>query len=139
MKKGEKVLEIGTGSGYQAAVLYEMGAKVFSIERQRKLFDKAKILLPAIGYGNIKLFYGDGFEGMPTFAPFDKILITAGAIEIPEKLLNQLRSSGNMVIPLGDDVQLMKRFTRLSSGQIEEETFDTFKFVPLLHGKVNNH
>lgn len=138
VKRGEKVLEIGTGSGYQAAVLFEMGAKVFTVERQRKLFDKTRQVLPAMGYGGIKLHYGDGFEGLPTFAPFDKILITAGASEFPEKLMSQLKAGGLMVIPLGsDDVQYMKRFTRLPDGSFAEETFDTFKFVPLLHGKVN--
>ena len=137
LKKGEKVLEIGTGSGYQAAVLFEMGAKVFSIERQRKLYEKTKPLLANIGYTGVKTFYGDGFEGLPTFAPFDKILITAGAAELPQKLLAQLKPGGIMVIPMGDNVQLMKRFTRLPDGGLAEETFDSFKFVPLLHGKVN--
>jgi len=137
LKKGEKVLEIGTGSGYQAAVLFEMGVKVFTIERQRRLFDKTRQLLPFIGYPGVKLHYGDGFEGLPTYAPFDKILVTAGATEMPDKLLPQLKTGGLMVIPLGsDDVQYMKRFTRQPDGLVEE-TFDTFKFVPLLHGKVN--
>lgn len=139
IKRGDKVLEIGTGSGYQAAVLLEAGARVFTIERQRKLFDKTKGLLPNIGYSTIKLFFGDGFEGLPTFAPFDKILVTAGASEMPEKLLRQLKPGGCMVIPMGDDVQLMKRFTLLADGSLQEETFDSFKFVPLLHGKVNGN
>src|SRR5687768_16211068 len=138
LKRGEKVLEIGTGSGFQAAVLFEMGARVFTIERHRKLFDKTRILLPSLGYTGVKLHYGDGFEGLPTYEPFDKILITAGAAEFPDKLMQQLKPGGFMVIPMGDDVQRMKRFSRLDTGEIAEETFDTFKFVPLLHGKVNN-
>ncbi len=134
---GEKVLEIGTGSGYQAAVLAEMGAKVFSIERQKALYDKTKPLLQQLGYVNIKCFFGDGFEGLPLFAPFDHVIITAAAPKIPEKLLQQLTVGGNMVIPheVGD-ITKMKRYTKHSTREIEEEIFDDFRFVPMLEGKV---
>jgi len=135
--RGDKVLEIGTGSGYQAAVLYEMGVKVFTIERQRKLYDKTKTLLAGMGYDKIKTFFGDGFEGLPTFAPFDKILVTAGANELPVKLLAQLRIGGIMVVPMGADIQKMKRIIKIDTNNYNEEEHGSFKFVPLLHGKVN--
>ncbi|MCY7409214.1 MAG: protein-L-isoaspartate(D-aspartate) O-methyltransferase [Chitinophagales bacterium] len=136
VKKGEKILEIGTGSGYQAAVLNEMGARVFTIERVKLLFQKTKPLLEKLGYTSIKCFYGDGFDGLPTFAPFDKILVTAAAPFIPEKLLEQLKQSGMLVIPVGEgDLQVMKRFTKISASEIKEEAFDAFRFVPMLPGK----
>jgi protein-L-isoaspartate(D-aspartate) O-methyltransferase len=110
----EQVLEIGTGSGYQAAVLAELGAKVFSIERQRKLYDRTRTILNELGYKGVKMFFGDGFEGLETFAPFDKIIITAAAPHVPEKLLTQLMLGGQMVLPLEiDGATKMVRITRL--------------------------
>jgi protein-L-isoaspartate(D-aspartate) O-methyltransferase len=136
IKKFEKILEIGTGSAYQAVVLAEMGAQVYTIERQKKLFDSNKHFTFLKKYPNIKFFYGDGYEGLPTYAPFDKILITAAAPEIPLKLIEQLKIYGMMVLPLGGgDVQQMMRITRLASGALKEEIFDRFSFVPMLEGK----
>jgi protein-L-isoaspartate(D-aspartate) O-methyltransferase len=138
VKKGEKVLEIGTGSGYQSAILVEMGARVFTIERVKSLFEKTKILLDTLGYRSVKCFYGDGFEGLPPFAPFDKILVTAAAPFVPEKLLQQLKPGGMLVIPVGEgDTQVMKRYTKISAAEIKEEAFDAFRFVPMLPGKKN--
>lgn len=132
----EKVLEIGTGSVYQACVLAELGAQVYTIERQKKLFDTNKEFSFLKKYPNIKYFYGDGYEGLPTFAPFDKVLITAAAPEIPPKLIEQLKVGGMMVLPLGaGDVQQMKRVTKLERGAIKEEVFDNFSFVPMIEGK----
>jgi protein-L-isoaspartate(D-aspartate) O-methyltransferase len=131
-----KVLEIGTGSAYQAVVLAEMGAQVFTIERQKKLFDANKLFAFLQKYTSIKFFYGDGYEGLPTYAPFDRVLITAAAPEIPQKLVQQLRPGGMMVIPLGaGDTQQMMRLTKLENGAIKEEVFDQFSFVPMLGGK----
>lgn len=131
-----KVLEIGTGSGYQAAVLAEMGVQVFTIERQKALFDQLKTFPWLSKYVKLKRFYGDGFEGLPTFAPFDKILITAAAPYIPEKLVTQLKTGGYMVIPLGEGaVQRMLRLTKLPDGTCREEVFDNFSFVPMLGGR----
>lgn len=134
LKKGEKVLEIGTGSGYQTSVLLEMGAKVFTIERQKALFDSTKTFLPSIGY-NAKFFYGDGYKGLNTFAPFDKIIITAGAPTIPQALLDQLKTGGIMVIPLGEKVQVMTMIRKVDAKQFEKTEFGEFKFVPLLEHK----
>ena len=134
LKKGEKVLEIGTGSGYQTSILLEMGAKVFTIERQKALFDSTKTFLPSIGY-NAKFFYGDGYKGLTTFAPFDKIIITAGAPTIPQALLDQLKIGGIMVIPLGDNVQVMTMIRKVDYKQFEKTEFGEFKFVPLLEHK----
>lgn len=132
---GEKILEIGTGSGYQACVLFEMGAKVFSIERHRELHKKSKALLNKLGY-TPKLFYGDGYKGLPTFAPFDKILVTAGAPKIPEELLKQLKVDGFMVIPVGKGgSQVMLRLKKISESEFEKEEFGHFRFVPLLGKK----
>ena len=115
LKPREKVLEIGTGSGYQTAVLLEMGVKVFSIERQKALFDRTKELLPQLGY-NTKLFYGDGYAGLPTFAPFDKVIVTAGAPYIPEDLLSQLKIGGTMIIPVDEgDSQQMKKVVKVAT------------------------
>lgn len=139
VKKGEKILEIGTGSGYQACILAEMGAKVFTIERQRKLYQKTKAFLVDIGYRQIKCFYGDGYKGVPAFAPYDKILITAAAPEIPDELLKQLKPGGLLVIPLGrSDVQTMIRMTKQADGSITEDHFGTFRFVPLLKDKADD-
>ncbi|MCF6170156.1 MAG: protein-L-isoaspartate(D-aspartate) O-methyltransferase [Bacteroidales bacterium] len=138
VRPAHKILEIGTGSGYQACVLAEMGAKVFSIERQRKLYLKTKEFLNKLGY-NIRLFYGDGAKGVPAFAPFDSILITAAAPEIPESLLTQLKPGGLLVAPIGrGDVQTMIRMRKLENGQFETEEFGDFRFVPMLQNKAND-
>jgi protein-L-isoaspartate(D-aspartate) O-methyltransferase len=136
LKKFEKVLEIGTGSAYQAVVLAEMGVQVFTIERQKKLFDSNKSFPLLKKYHSIKFFYGDGYEGLPTYGPFDKVLITAAAPDIPPKLMEQLKPGGLMVIPVGaGDVQRMMRLTKLASGAVKEEVFDTFSFVPMVEGR----
>lgn len=140
VEEGMKVLEIGTGSGYQACVLAAMGAKTFSIERQRKLYFRTKEILEQLPY-RIKTFLGDGFAGLPTYAPFDRIIITAGAPSIPPKLLEQLKPEGLMVIPLnaeGNDVQTMLRIKKLPDGTTQQEAFGNFKFVPMLHNIGND-
>ena len=132
----DKILEIGTGSTYQASVLAEMGANVFTIERQKRLFELNKQFILRNKYPNIKFFYGDGFEGLPTYAPFDKILITAAAPFIPPKLLEQLKPGGKMIVPLDDDGrQKMMRITKNEDGSYEDETFSNFSFVPMLKGR----
>ena len=137
VKKGDKILEIGTGSGYQAAVLSLLEAKVFSVERQEILFRKATKLLKDLQLKNIKTFLSDGNEGLPIHAPFDKILFTAGAEKIPQTLLSQLKINGTMVIPIGDDKsQTMYKITKLSETDFEKQRFDEFKFVPFLKGLV---
>lgn len=139
VKKGQKILEIGTGSGYQACVLAELGAKVYSIERQKRLYSKTKDFLQKMGYRQIKVFYGDGYKGVPAFAPYDSILITAAAPEIPNKLIDQLKPGGIIVIPLGaGDVQTMLRITKKVDGSLFEEQFGGFRFVPLLKNKSND-
>ena len=136
LKPFEKVLEIGTGSAYQACVLAEMGAQVYTIERQKNLFELNKSFPFLNKYNSIKFFYGDGYEGLPTYAPFDKIIVTAAAPMIPPKLLEQLKVNGRMVIPVGDGkVQRMLRLTKLEGGIIKEEEFDNFSFVPMLGGR----
>ena len=137
IKPYEKVLEIGTGSVYQATVLAQLGANVFTIERQKKLFEKNKNFIFKKKYPFIKFFYGDGFEGLPTYAPFDKILITAAAPHIPQKLLEQLKPGGYMVVPVneGDTHQRMLRITAEADGSFSEEAFENFSFVPMLTGK----
>jgi protein-L-isoaspartate(D-aspartate) O-methyltransferase len=136
LKNFEKVLEIGTGSAYQATVLAEVGAQVFTIERQKKLFDQNKLFAFLKKFPTIKFFYGDGYEGLPTYAPFDKVLITAAAPGIPQKLIDQLKPGGMMVIPLGSgDVQQMMRITKLPGDSLKEEVFDNFSFVPMVGGK----
>lgn len=138
VKKGDKILEVGTGSGYQACVLVELGAKVFTIERQKKLYQKTKEFLPNMGY-RIKTFYGDGFVGLPAFQPFDKIIITAGAPFTPEELLKQLKIGGIMVIPEGKgDVQVMKKIIRISENEYDTKEHGDFRFVPLLENKAND-
>lgn len=133
---GEKVLEIGTGCGYQTAVLVEMGMKVYSIERQKTLFDKTKLFLPYIGYKTAKLVFGDGYKGLPQFAPFDKIIVTAGAPYIPNDLLVQLKVGGIMVIPIGDGAnQEMNILRKTSETNFEKQVIGQFKFVPLLQNK----
>lgn len=135
LQKGEKVLEIGTGSAYQAVVLAAMGAKVFTIERQKVLFDENKNFAYLKQYPYIKFFYGDGFEGLKTYAPFDKVIVTAAAPEIPPKLIEQMKLGGKMVIPVDiGGVQQMRRVTKLEDG-IDIEYFDNFSFVPMLQGR----
>jgi protein-L-isoaspartate(D-aspartate) O-methyltransferase len=136
VKPFDKVLEIGTGSAYQASVLAELGAQVYTIERQKKLFEGNKKFAYIKKYPNIKFFYGDGYEGLPTFAPFDKVLITAAAPEIPQKLVAQMKVGGMMVIPVGSGgVQIMKRLIKQADGSMKEEVYDRFSFVPMLGGK----
>ena len=135
IKKNMKVLEIGTGSGYQACVLAEMGAKVFSIERQRKLYTKTKAFLAEFPY-RIKMFLGDGNKGLPTYGPFDRIIITAAAPEIPQALIDQLKVGGMMVIPLSENenCQTMLRLTKQEDGSMKREEYGDFRFVPMLKG-----
>jgi protein-L-isoaspartate(D-aspartate) O-methyltransferase len=134
---GEKILEVGTGCGYQTAVLIELGAKVFSIERQKTLFDKTKLFLPHIGYHAARLFYGDGYKGLPNHAPFDKIIVTAGAPYIPNDLLAQLKIGGIMLIPIGaGEVQEMTWLKRTSESGFDKKILGNFKFVPLLQNKA---
>lgn len=137
LKPYEKVLEIGTGSGYQACVLGELKVNVFTIERQKKLFDQVKLFSFKSKYPTLRFFYGDGYEGLPTYAPFDKVLVTAAAPQIPEKLLQQLKVGGKMVIPVGgQEVQRMLRITKVSDTDYDQEMFDNFSFVPMLAGKT---
>jgi len=135
VKPREKILEIGTGSGYQACVLIELGARVYSIERHRTLYQKAKKQLRSMGYSP-NLFYGDGYKGLPAYAPFDKILITAAAPELPPELFKQLKIGGVIVIPVGgSENQTMKRIIKTDDNNFEEESFGYFRFVPLLSDK----
>lgn len=131
--EGEKILEVGTGSGYQAAVLIEMGVKLFSIERQAELFQRTTRLMRQLGY-QARFYLGDGYQGLPTQAPFDKIIITAGAPFIPKDLLVQLKIGGFMIIPLGDKEQIMTKITRLDQDDFEKQQFGTCAFVPMLEG-----
>lgn len=136
VKQREKVLEIGTGSVYQASMLAEMGAQVFTIERQKNLYEKNKHFILRSKYPTIKFFYGDGFEGLPTFAPFDKIIITAAAPMVPPKLVEQLKPGGIMVLPVDEGkCQRMLRISKNVDGSYEEEAFENFSFVPMLKGK----
>ena len=136
LTRGQKVLEVGTGSGYQACILAEIGAKVFSIERQKSLYDKAVQFLPSLGY-RIKLFFGDGYKGLPAYAPFDKIIVTAGAPFIPDALMDQLKPGGILVIPVGsEDVQEMTTITRISEKDFQKREHGKFRFVPLLEDKA---
>jgi protein-L-isoaspartate(D-aspartate) O-methyltransferase len=139
VKPKMKVLEIGTGSGYQASVLAEMGAKVYSIERLEPLFQKAQEILKELGYLRVRCFLGDGYSGLPRFAPFDRILVTAGAEEIPQLLLSQLTVGGILVIPVGiGDTQDMLRITKTDEDTYELESFGQFRFVPFLRGTEDN-
>jgi len=134
--KGMKVLEIGTGSGYQASVLAEMGAKVFSVERQKELFDRTRLLLPALGY-QIRTSYGDGYLGLPSFAPFDRVIVTAGAPFVPDALTHQLAVGGILVIPVdGADGQEMLTIRKEADGSLSEARHGSFRFVPMLGDRV---
>jgi protein-L-isoaspartate(D-aspartate) O-methyltransferase len=135
VNKGDKILEIGTGSGYQTAILLELGAIVYSIERQNELFKKAKLFLPKLGYRPKKLIFGDGYVGLKSEAPFDGIIVTAGAPFVPKPLLAQLKVGGKLVIPVGDDVQIMTVFTRTSDTEFEKVEYGEYRFVPLLEDK----
>lgn len=135
VKKGDIVLEIGTGSGYQTAVLCELGAKVYSIERQHELYRKTKKFLGKIGYRPKFLSFGDGYKGLPEYAPFDKIIVTAGAPYVPKALLAQLKIGGRLVIPVGEDPQVMTLYVRKSGKEFEKKEFGEFRFVPLLEDK----
>ena len=135
IRRREKVLEIGTGSGYQAVILSLLGARVYSVERQQRLFDRARKRLPAMGYEGIRLYLRDGMKGLPEHAPFEKILVTAGAREIPEALLEQLMIGGMLIIPVGPrQAQRMCQVKRVSEKRWEKTYFDQFRFVPLLGG-----
>ncbi len=138
VKPGVKVLEIGTGSGYQACVLAALGAQVYSIERQKKLYEKARRVLPGLGF-RINLFYGDGYLGLPSHAPFDRILITAAAPEIPECLFAQLKTGGILVSPVGTGgIQTMVRYSKTEDGKMAKEEFGSFRFVPMLKEKADD-
>lgn len=135
IKKRDKVLEVGTGSGYQAAILALLGARVHTIERQEGLFHKTNELLEKLEVGNIRTYFRDGYKGIPEFAPFDKMIVTAGATNIPTALKNQLKIGGILVIPVGDDnTQKMYRITRTSEKEFKKEEFADFRFVPFLKG-----
>ena len=132
VRENHQILEIGTGSGYQTAVLLEMGAKVYTIERQQELFKKTKLFLPKLGYKPKKIIFGDGYKGLPEDAPFDGIIVTAGAPFVPKALLSQLKIGGRLVIPIGDAEQIMTLFIRTSEKDFEKHELGKFKFVPML-------
>lgn len=135
IKKGDKILEIGTGSGYQTAVLYMMGAKVYSVERQNELFKQTSALLPKLGIRPKHLSFGDGYKGLTNHAPFDSIIVTAGAPTIPKPLMAQLKIGGKLIIPVGDENQIMIKLIRKNETQFEKHECGDFKFVPLLEDK----
>ncbi len=135
VNKGDKVLEVGTGSGYQAAVLCELGANVYSIERQGELYKKAVNFLPSINYYPKKIIYGDGYKGLEEEAPFDSIIVTAGAPFVPKTLLNQLKIGGRLVIPVGENIQVMTLYIRASEKKFNMNEYGEFQFVPLLKEK----
>lgn len=140
IKSGDKVLEIGTGSMYQTTILAAMGAHVFTVERQKELFDKTPQYLFKNQYPKVHFHFGDGFEGLPEFAPFDKILITAAAPHVPDRLWEQLKVGGKMIIPLDESAsaQRMLRLTKKKDGKVKQESFDEFSFVPMLKGKTQH-
>jgi protein-L-isoaspartate(D-aspartate) O-methyltransferase len=138
VESGMRILEIGTGSGYQTSVLTVMGCKVFSIERQRSLYKKAMVILSELN-STAKLFYGDGYQGLPSFGPFDRILITCGAPYVPEKLVEQLKPGGIMIIPVGaGEQQVMYRFEKKKDGSLKKTSHGDFKFVPMLENKESH-
>lgn len=133
IQEGEKVLEIGTGSGYQTAILCELKTKVYTVERQKSLFDFSSKKLKQLGYSVAYQTFGDGYVGLPTFAPFDKILVTCGAASLPDELLNQLKIGGILVVPIGKDEQIMTVYLKTSSSTFEKMEFGNFNFVPMLN------
>lgn len=135
VKKGDKILEIGTGSGYQTSVLYHLGASVYTIERQQELFKKTVTLLPKLGIRPKHVSFGDGYKGLPQHAPFDSIIVTAGAPDIPKPLMAQLKIGGRLVIPIGIEHQIMTLLIRKNETQFEKHEFGEFRFVPLLENK----
>ena len=135
IKAGQKVLEIGTGSGYQTAMLLELGAEVYTVERQHELFKKTKLFLPKLGYRPKYMSFGDGYKGLPEYAPFDKIIVTAGAPFVPKPLLAQLKIGGILVIPVGDAQQIMHKYVRTGQKSFEKHELEACKFVPLLEKK----
>lgn len=135
VRENHQILEIGTGSGYQTAVLLELGAKVYTIERQQELFKKTKLFLPKLGYKPKKIIFGDGYKGLPENAPFDGIIVTAGAPFVPNALLSQLKIGGRLVIPIGDEEQIMTLYIRTSEKDFEKHELGKFKFVPMLNKK----
>lgn len=135
VKPGDKILEIGTGSGYQTSVLCLLGAKVYSIERQNELFKKTSLLLNKLGIRPKHLSFGDGYKGLPTHAPFDSIIVTAGAPFIPKPLMSQLKVGGKLVIPLGEDPQIMTMLIRKSATEFEKHEYGEFRFVPMLEDR----
>jgi protein-L-isoaspartate(D-aspartate) O-methyltransferase len=137
VKPGLRILEIGTGSGYQSCILAEMGARVYTIERQKLLYDKTKLILPKL-YFRIRPFYGDGYIGLPAHAPFDRVIITAAAPYIPEALITQLKVGGIMVVPVGDDIQVMHRLIKTSDTEVKTEMHGTFRFVPMLADRAKD-
>lgn len=136
VEKRQRILEVGTGSGYQAAILGALGARVFTIERHKALYEQAKKLLAAMKFRNIRCYWGDGYKGLPEFAPFDRIIVTAAAEEVPQPLLEQLKPGGFLVIPVGEPTQKMLRITRNEDGTFTKEDFGFFRFVPFLKGKA---
>ena len=136
INSGDKILEIGTGSGYQTAVLIELGALVYTIERQHELFKKTSLFLPKLGYIPKKFIFGDGYKGFKEKAPFDKIIVTAGAPFVPKSLLSQLRVGGKLLIPVGDEKQVMTLFIRKTSKEFEKHELGDFAFVPMLQKKA---
>jgi len=135
VEKDDKILEVGTGSGYQTAVLCELGAQVFSIERQQKLYKSTKRFLEKLGYRPKYLSFGDGYKGLLEYAPFDKIIVTAGAPFVPKPLMAQLKIGGRLVIPVGEDPQIMTLFIRTDKAKFDKHTYGEFRFVPLLENK----
>lgn len=135
IEPGQKILEIGTGSGYQTAVLLELKAEVYTIERQNELFKKTKLLLPKLGYSPKFMVFGDGYKGLPSYAPFDKIIVTAGAPFVPNPLLAQLKIGGILIIPVGDEVQYMHKYVRTGPKDFEKHELGECKFVPMLEKK----
>lgn len=135
VEKGDKVLEIGTGSGYQSSVLLELGVKLYTIERQQELYKKTKLLLPKLGYHPKYMYFGDGYLGLPEYGPYDGIIVTCGAPFIPKALLSQLKVGGRMVIPVGDEKQMMTLVTRTSLLEFEKQVIEECRFVPMLTNK----